>query len=305
MPNVEILSLSVNNISDLSPLASCYKLTELYLRKNSVSDISQLTYLAGLPALKVLWLSDNPITSHPQYRSLVARAVPGLQKLDNIDITPDDRAGGSSVPDIPTPASPYAPSSNQQQDPVDPSPRRARGGWGGVEVAGIRAAAMSPRGEMVSSGSASNLNVMTSSPSSEYIPSSPQQPKGAQQHSQPSTPKSAGMRAYRSMSSLPQSPSEQPSAHVGVSPSPRRRGPAVFHDEMASPRQGRPPSGKTTPRAVPMSPGRVHPSPSPGSSTNVELAVLALLNELTPDGLLSVRSEIDARLGGGGGFRRQ
>ena len=34
---VEVLSLSVNNISSLKDFSSCHKLQELYLRKNEVS----------------------------------------------------------------------------------------------------------------------------------------------------------------------------------------------------------------------------------------------------------------------------
>lgn len=33
---------------------------ELYLRKNNIADIREIKYLMKLPALKVLWLHDNP-----------------------------------------------------------------------------------------------------------------------------------------------------------------------------------------------------------------------------------------------------
>ena len=39
LPNVEVLSLSVNKISSLNDFKYCSKLTELYLRKNLISDI--------------------------------------------------------------------------------------------------------------------------------------------------------------------------------------------------------------------------------------------------------------------------
>jgi cilla- and flagella-associated protein len=45
LPNVEILSLSLNKISTLRDFANCYKLTELYLRKNLISDLSEVKYL--------------------------------------------------------------------------------------------------------------------------------------------------------------------------------------------------------------------------------------------------------------------
>ena len=39
MCNVEVLSLSVNKIGSLRDFAHCIKLTELYLRKNSITDL--------------------------------------------------------------------------------------------------------------------------------------------------------------------------------------------------------------------------------------------------------------------------
>jgi len=36
MPNVEIVSLSLNKISSLRDFSSCHKLSELYLRKNNI-----------------------------------------------------------------------------------------------------------------------------------------------------------------------------------------------------------------------------------------------------------------------------
>jgi hypothetical protein len=84
MPNVEVLSLSVNNIESLRVFASCVHLRELYLRKNRIANINELCYLQSLPKLRVLWLSDNPCAEHPAYRATVLRALPSLEKLDNI-----------------------------------------------------------------------------------------------------------------------------------------------------------------------------------------------------------------------------
>lgn len=39
MNALEVLSLSVNNISTLKDVQNCYNLRELYLRKNTISDI--------------------------------------------------------------------------------------------------------------------------------------------------------------------------------------------------------------------------------------------------------------------------
>lgn len=57
MPNVEVLSLSVNKIEHLEDFAHCPKLRELYLRKNNINDIAEIEWLKELPMLKVLWLS--------------------------------------------------------------------------------------------------------------------------------------------------------------------------------------------------------------------------------------------------------
>ena len=42
MPNIEVLSLSVNKIRTLRDFASCRHLKELYLRKNLITDIEEI-----------------------------------------------------------------------------------------------------------------------------------------------------------------------------------------------------------------------------------------------------------------------
>jgi cilla- and flagella-associated protein len=91
LPNVEIVSMSINKIESLKDFAACSKLKELYLRKNQVSDLSEVHALAQLPHLTMLWLSNNPCANHLHYRLYVIKTLPGLLKLDNIDITSDER----------------------------------------------------------------------------------------------------------------------------------------------------------------------------------------------------------------------
>lgn len=98
MPNIEVLSLSVNKISSLKPFQYCKKLTELYLRKNLIADLSEIKYIQQLPGLKVLWLWDNPCAEVPNYRETVLAALPNLVKLDNQAVTPEERAQSSVVP---------------------------------------------------------------------------------------------------------------------------------------------------------------------------------------------------------------
>jgi hypothetical protein len=90
--DLETASLSVNDIVSLEWASHCLKLKELYLRRNKIAELDQLKYLVGLPDLRVLWLSDNPVTAAPDYRLYTIALLTGLTKLDEVDITPADRA---------------------------------------------------------------------------------------------------------------------------------------------------------------------------------------------------------------------
>ncbi|XP_035190156.1 cilia- and flagella-associated protein 410 [Oxyura jamaicensis] len=92
LPNVEVISFSVNGISDLEPLNQCQNLSELYLRKNNIGSLNELFYLKNLPRLRVLWLSENPCCGPDphRYRMTVLRNLPSLQKLDNQAVTEEE-----------------------------------------------------------------------------------------------------------------------------------------------------------------------------------------------------------------------
>ncbi len=96
MPNVEVLSLSVNGISSLSSFRKCHQLRELYLRKNDVKNLADIQYLAAIKCLKILWLSDNPCAETLEYRATVIQYLPNLEKLDNVDITDSERLAANS-----------------------------------------------------------------------------------------------------------------------------------------------------------------------------------------------------------------
>ena len=51
-----------------------------------------MKYLTYCPALKVLWLWDNPIAEHPLYRQYIIKLLPNLVKLDNAAVTPEEKA---------------------------------------------------------------------------------------------------------------------------------------------------------------------------------------------------------------------
>ncbi|XP_077284851.1 uncharacterized protein LOC143910311 isoform X1 [Arctopsyche grandis] len=90
MANIEVLAFSINKIRSLSEFQHCRRLKELYVRKNRISDLSELRFLRRLPALKVLWLDENPCAEAGNYRMTVLRALPQLEKLDNVVVQAEE-----------------------------------------------------------------------------------------------------------------------------------------------------------------------------------------------------------------------
>jgi len=98
MPNLEVLSLSVNKINSLKEFANCTRLQELYVRKNNINDLSEVYYLADLEDLRVLWLCENPCAdANKYYREFVINALPNLETLDKVPITAEERAAASRL----------------------------------------------------------------------------------------------------------------------------------------------------------------------------------------------------------------
>lgn len=52
-----------------------------------------MCYLKGLANLRNLWLADNPCAEVEGYRMAVLRALPQLEKLDDITVKPEDVQG--------------------------------------------------------------------------------------------------------------------------------------------------------------------------------------------------------------------
>lgn len=46
--------------------------------------------MTSCPNLKVLWLSENPISAYPNYRMFVLKILPNLTKLDEVEVTPEE-----------------------------------------------------------------------------------------------------------------------------------------------------------------------------------------------------------------------
>ena len=72
-PNIRLLDLARNSISDISPLANLHSLEELGLDRNAIKDVSPLV---GLTSLRLLLLRDNQIADVEALLGLT-----GLRKL--------------------------------------------------------------------------------------------------------------------------------------------------------------------------------------------------------------------------------
>nr|XP_023015514.1 protein tilB homolog isoform X2 [Leptinotarsa decemlineata] len=90
MPSVEVLSLSINKINSLADFQYCNRLEELYIRQNDIRDVNEVMYLQALSNLKNLWLGENPCANTEGYRMAVIKALPQLQKLDNVQVTQEE-----------------------------------------------------------------------------------------------------------------------------------------------------------------------------------------------------------------------
>ncbi|XP_068604711.1 cilia and flagella associated protein 410 isoform X2 [Brachionichthys hirsutus] len=94
MTNVVVLTLSVNSVSSLAPLAGCLSLVELYLRKNAIGSVAEISHLRPLARLRVLSVAENPCCGRDpgRYRLAALRCLPRLQKLDNQVVTEEELA---------------------------------------------------------------------------------------------------------------------------------------------------------------------------------------------------------------------
>ncbi|XP_070152169.1 dynein axonemal assembly factor 11 isoform X2 [Polyergus mexicanus] len=90
MTNVEVLSLSINNIKTLADFQYCHKLQDLFIRRNNIKDLNEVCYLQGLSNLRNLWLGENPCAEKEGYRLAVLRALPNLEKLDDKVVLPEE-----------------------------------------------------------------------------------------------------------------------------------------------------------------------------------------------------------------------
>lgn len=127
--SLEVLSLSLNEITEIGAISSCRRLRELYLRKNQIRDINQVLHLTRLPTLQVLNLSDNPISRDPNYRRFVVAAIPSLERLDDVNISDEEREGALQVfPELVYFAPPVSPYAAPPDSAFMPAPSQTGGG---------------------------------------------------------------------------------------------------------------------------------------------------------------------------------
>ena len=69
----------------------CRSLEEIDLTGNAVEAIEELANIAHLDQLKVLSLSENPITGADKYRNHVHAILPQLESLDGEPFSEEDR----------------------------------------------------------------------------------------------------------------------------------------------------------------------------------------------------------------------
>lgn len=142
---LEVLSLSLNDISEIGAISNCRALRELYLRRNLIRDINQVLHLSRLQRLAVLSLQDNPITKDPNYRRFVIAAIPSLDRLDDVDITDAERRDALSVfPQLTIFAPPASPYAEAQEGVPVPAPQQRRSKGSIRQGSGPSAAAAPP-----------------------------------------------------------------------------------------------------------------------------------------------------------------
>ena len=91
MAALEVLSVSVNSIRTLKDIGECANLKELYIRRNLIESLEEIDHLALLRNLKILWLAENPVATVPRYRQIVINKLPNLVKLDNVEVTEEEK----------------------------------------------------------------------------------------------------------------------------------------------------------------------------------------------------------------------
>ncbi|KAK7093650.1 hypothetical protein V1264_007356 [Littorina saxatilis] len=120
LPNIKNLFLGANVIKRVEGLGRCTGLTTLHLRDNQLEnldgfteDLKELQYinlrgnlvtsvkeaakLKGLPFLRALVLSENPVAEEDDYRLEVLIALRSLERLDKDEFTDEERTEAEEI----------------------------------------------------------------------------------------------------------------------------------------------------------------------------------------------------------------
>ena len=86
------LNLSNTRLQNCQPLYYCDRIETLNIQQNLVSDIEHvLPLLQTMRCLRMLDLSENPVTKTPKYRERVIMEGKMLMELDGKDVRQQDR----------------------------------------------------------------------------------------------------------------------------------------------------------------------------------------------------------------------
>jgi Leucine-rich repeat (LRR) protein len=85
------LNISKNNVKTLMPLQNCLQLLCLDARDNGIQYIRQCDFISKLEWLSTVLLMGNPCSKKEFYRRRVIYRLPDLRKLDESDVTAEER----------------------------------------------------------------------------------------------------------------------------------------------------------------------------------------------------------------------
>lgn len=79
-----------------------YNINPVYLnlRRNKITELDEILHLRNLKNLQVLWLSENPVAKDPNYRLFCIKHLPFLQKLDDKNVTPEEKEMAMNIGDF-------------------------------------------------------------------------------------------------------------------------------------------------------------------------------------------------------------
>ena len=85
--SLHTLNISNTRLQNCQPLYYCDRIEQLNMQKNLINDLEQvLPLLQTMRCLRIMDLSDNPVTKTPKYRERVIMEGKMLMELDGKDV---------------------------------------------------------------------------------------------------------------------------------------------------------------------------------------------------------------------------